>query len=453
MLHETVLLALENEGKFLLVKRNNRTWHDMWCFPGGHTECNETARQAGLREGMEEVGEVSLEAQPFARFTHPVPPGEKGRPTHEHDCSVFMGKVIGNVELSKENSEYRWATPDEMERMEITDYTKMAVEAMGTHGNVFNSREQKSSMKEAVGFGKTIIFGEHFVVYGVPSIAAAIGTKTMAKASKHSGRGVTIDDQRPETPGYKTEKAEQQTQALGLILKAMDISKDEPIKITLAGDLVAASGVGASAASCVAVARALAAYKGVRKTDEEINAIAFEGEKGYHGTPSGVDNSVSTFGGLIWFVKGQPNVIERIRMKAPFEIVIADTGLTTNTTKAVDGVRQRKTEEPERYGRLFRSAEELANKAKKALETYDLKETGRLMNENHMLLQQIGVSCKELDHLVDVAMKNGAYGAKMTGSGLGGNIVALTPGNELQDKVAKAIETAGFKVLRTSVGF
>ncbi len=309
--------------------------------------------------------------------------------------------------------------------------------------------------KEGAGFGKVILFGEHFVVYGLPSIAAAINSRTTATVSERKETGVAIEDRRPETPGYKKEKLDQQKQSLELILKAMNVDPASPLKITLAGDLVAASGVGASAASCVAIARALAGHLGKEMTDEEINNIAYEGEKGYHGTPSGVDNSVSTFGGLIWFRKGQegqPNTIEKIKLRKPVEIVIADTGLTTDTAKAVEGVRQRKGAEPEKYARFFKDAEALVVRAGKALKAYDLKEAGRLMNENHRLLPQIGVSCKGLDHLVGIALKNGAYGAKMTGSGLGGNAVALTPGKGLQDKVAKAIEAAGFKALRTAIG-
>lgn len=307
-------------------------------------------------------------------------------------------------------------------------------------------------MKETAGFGKVILFGEHFVVYGIPSIAAAIGSRTTATIAKHNGKGVVIDDCRPETPGYKKEKAGQQQESLALILKAMGIGPSTPLKITLAGDLVAASGIGASAASCVAIARALAAHFGREMTDDEINAVAFEGEKGYHGTPSGVDNSVSTFGGLIWFKKGQPNVIEKIKLKRAVEIVMADTGITTDTVKAVEGVRQRKESQPEKYVTLFKEAEKLAYDARRALESYDLQKVGKLMGENHRLLQEIGVSCKELDRLVRLALDNGAIGAKMTGSGLGGNIVALTPGRELQEKVAKVIESEGFKVLRTKIG-
>ena len=94
----------------------------------------------------------------------------------------------------------------------------------------------------------------------------------------------------------------------------------------------------------------------------------------------------------------------------------------------------------------------MAFTARKALEEFDLTKVGRLMNENHRLLQEIEVSCKELDYLVNLAREQGAFGAKLTGGGGGGCIVALTPGKDLQEAVATAIEQQGFKVLRTKIG-
>jgi len=303
-------------------------------------------------------------------------------------------------------------------------------------------------MGSGKGYGKVILFGEHFVVYGIPSIVSAIDKCTTATVERISGNGWVLDDLRPATPGYKEEKFGQQKESIERVLRAAGIRT--PVKITFGGDLVAASGIGASAASCVALARALSDEFGLGFSDERINEIAFEGEKAYHGNPSGVDNTAATYGGLLWFVRGKP--IERIPIKHPAEIVMVNSGLVANTEVAVAGVRERKEKYPEKYARIFKKAEELIHSAKKALLNYDLREVGRLMNENHRLLQEIEVSCKELDKLVDLATKNGAYGAKLTGGGLGGNIVALTPGTELQERVAKAIEKDGYEVLRTRIG-
>jgi mevalonate kinase len=130
---------------------------------------------------------------------------------------------------------------------------------------------------------------------------------------------------------------------------------------------------------------------------------------------------------------------------------MVSTGITTKTEVAVAAVRKRKEANPELYARYFAEAGRIADDAKTALERGDLERVGALMAENHALLQKVGVSCAELDHLVSLALKHGAVGAKMTGGGMGGYIVALTPGVELQDKVAAAIEKEGFTVVKARI--
>jgi mevalonate kinase len=307
-------------------------------------------------------------------------------------------------------------------------------------------------MAEGKGYGKCILFNEHFVVYGIPSIVSAIGDATVATAEETESGGIQLIDNRPATPGYKEEKKEEQEDSLRRILETMNVSPDKNLRITLTGDLYAASGVGASAASCTAIARALNQLFDMGLNDDRINEIAYEGEKGYHGTPSGVDNTASTYGGMIWFVKGEPNTFDPIRISHPVEIVMGNTGTVANTKAAVAGVKERKEKNPELYNQIFGRARNLAYDARKALESLKLKEVGRLMNVNHQLLQKIEVSNEDLDTLVEIARKAGAFGAKMTGGGLGGYMVALTPGESLQEKVAKAIEKKGFSVLKTRIG-
>ena len=304
-----------------------------------------------------------------------------------------------------------------------------------------------------IGFGKAILFNEHFVVYGIPSIVSAIGNYTVAKVEPYEKSGFNLDDKRLATPKYKTDKLSQQTESFELMFKKMglDLSKNG-VKITLEGNLVAASGIGASAASCVAIARALADSYELDLSDEQINEIAYEGEKGYHGTPSGVDNTASTYGGLIWFQKGEKNVIDRISLLNPVEIVIGNTGKVTDTKAAVDGVKQRKEKNLKKYQEIFDRAENIAYLAKRAIQDRAYTNLGKLMNENHKLLQQIEVSSRELDFLVSIARDAGALGAKLTGGGLGGNMLALTPGKDLQNKIANAIEKEGFQTVKTVIG-
>ncbi len=223
----------------------------------------------------------------------------------------------------------------------------------------------------------------------------------------------------------------------------------------MGGDLPGFSGIGASAASSVAIARAIAEEFELRLSDEKINEIAYEAEKAYAGTPSGIDNTAATYGGLLWFkrnLSGGPNTIEKLNIRAPVEIVIGNTGIVADTKEMVAGVAERKKRSPEKYNTLFRRAEKLAYSARKALEEFDLRKVGRLMNENHRLLQEIEVSCEELDYLVTLALELGAFGAKLTGGGGGGCMIALTSKEELQETIATAIEDKGYEVLRTKIG-
>lgn len=309
-------------------------------------------------------------------------------------------------------------------------------------------------MGKGSGYGKVILFGEHFVVHGIPGIASAIDSTADAEVKKAQD-GIDVRDTRKGSKGYAEEKRLQQLESIERMLKAMNMPKETAMKIWLGGTLPGFSGLGASAASSVAIARAITEEFGLKLADEKINAVAYEAEKAYAGNPSGIDNTAATFGGLIWFRKnlaGGPDFVELINVDKPVEIVIGSTGKVANTKAMVEGVAERKKNNPQKYNPLFKRAEEIAYEGRKALEAYDLKRVGDLMNENHSLLQGIEVSSKELDFLVGIARAQGAVGAKLTGGGGGGCMTALTPGRSLQEKVALAIEKEGFEVLRTKIG-
>ncbi|MFX0053100.1 MAG: mevalonate kinase [Candidatus Hermodarchaeota archaeon] len=306
------------------------------------------------------------------------------------------------------------------------------------------------------GFGKTILFGEHFVVYGVPALASAIGDATTCVVESKDGSGYELNDNRPEVPGYKEKKFDEQKVSIKNVLNFMAVNLDEKaLKITFGGDLVCASGVGASAASCVSLARAVNEEFSLGWDDVKINEAAYEGEKGYHGTPSGIDNTASTFGGLVYFIRNLedgPNTIESIKLEKPIELVIASSGMTANTAEVVADVRKKKEEDPEWFEGVIQEYQEVVKGGHKALEDMDLEEVGRLMDKNHELLQEITVSNDVLDKMVKLAKEKGALGAKVTGTGRGGNIIALTPGSELQDKVYDALKDAGYSSWKTLIG-
>ncbi len=307
-----------------------------------------------------------------------------------------------------------------------------------------------------IGYGKTILFGEHFVVYGLPAIASALGSYTLAKVKLSEGSGWNVKDDRPATPGYKKTKYDEAMQSIENVIKHMNIdTENQKIDITFEGDLYAASGVGASAAQCTSLARALNDAFNLDLNDEQINEAAYEGEKAYHGTPSGIDNTASTYGGLIWFVKnlnGGSNTMDLLKAPNKIPLVIANSGITASTTEVVAEVKRLKDENPEKFTNIFTQYQAIARNAKEALLKGDTHLIGKLMNQNHELLQDITVSGEINDKLVEICLKQGAIGAKMTGTGRGGLVIALANSENLQDKIATAVEQEGYEVWKTLIG-
>ena len=211
-------------------------------------------------------------------------------------------------------------------------------------------------MGRGSGYGKVILFGEHFVVHGVPGIVSAIDATCDAEAKKTKKPGINIKDERKGSRGYAEKKKLQQMESIDRMLKAMELDKDVSLDIWLGGNLPGFSGIGASAASSVAIARAISEEFELNLSDEKINEVAYEAEKAYAGTPSGIDNTAATFGGLIWFKKnltGGPNMIERLNIQKPVEIIMANSDIVADTKEMVLGVAERKKKYPEKYDQLF----------------------------------------------------------------------------------------------------
>jgi mevalonate kinase len=309
-------------------------------------------------------------------------------------------------------------------------------------------------MAKGTGFGKTILIGDQFVLDEVPAIVSSISFETVTTVERIDGEGWILEDNRIEVPGYKEKKKEQQARSIDRILEVMKIdTKKNPIKITCGGTLLAGSGVGASAASCVSLARALDAEFDLGSSIEEINQVAWQGEFPYHGVASGVDNTASTYGGLLLFqlIKGQQH-FEKIKTPKPFEIVLANSGITANTAALDEFIDKQKKDDPKLFAARLKTITAQAYDMKKALEAGDLNHVGEIMSENHKLLIDMVMSHEILDYLCKSALKNGALGAKVTGGGRGGYMVALTPGKELQEKVASVYEKEGYKVIRATIG-
>jgi len=305
------------------------------------------------------------------------------------------------------------------------------------------------------GFGKTILIGDQFVLEEVPAIVSAISYETVTTVERRSsGEGWTLEDNRMEVPGYKEKKKEQQVGSINRILEVMNIDvKNNPIKITVGGTLLAGSGVGASAASCVSLARALNEEFKLGCSIEEINRVAWQGEFPYHGVASGVDNTASTYGGLLLFwLKGSQQNFEKIPTPKPFQIVLANSGITANTALLDEVSERQKKDNPALFASRMQTIKDQGQGMKKALLAGDLKQLGQLMSENHKLLIEMEYSHEILDTMCKSALKWGAWGAKVTGGGRGGYMVSLTPGAELQDMVASAFDKQGYKVIKATIG-
>jgi mevalonate kinase len=229
--------------------------------------------------------------------------------------------------------------------------------------------------------------------------------------------------------------------------------KKTPIKITYGGTLLAGSGVGASAASCVSLARAINDEFNLGLSIDEINHVGWEGEFAYHGTPSGVDNTASTYGGIIFYriIKGE-KTFEKIPVKDPIEIVLANSGITADTKLMDNIVKKNKEEDPELFASRLKTIAGQSYEMKQALEAYNLGQVGKLMTENHSIVKAMGYSHEILDYLCKLGLENGALGTKVTGGGMGGYMSSLTPGKDLQEAVAKTFENEGYKVIRATIG-
>jgi mevalonate kinase len=310
-------------------------------------------------------------------------------------------------------------------------------------------------MAKGTGFGKTILIGDQFVLDEVPAIVSAISFETVTTVERIDGEGWVLEDNRIEVPGYKEKKKEQQVASINRILEVMNLDvKKNPIKISIGGNLLAGSGVGASAASCVSLARALNAEFNLGYSIEEINRVAWQGEFPYHGVASGVDNTASTYGGLLrfWLKNGGQN-FEQIKTPKPFEIVLANSGITANTAALDEFIERQKKENPGLFRKRLNSIVSQGSDMKKALEAGDLDKVGKIMTENHKLLIDMEMSHEILDYLCKLALENGALGAKVTGGGRGGYMIALTPGMELQDTVAAVFEMEGYKlIIKATIG-
>jgi mevalonate kinase len=298
-------------------------------------------------------------------------------------------------------------------------------------------------MSKATAPGKIILFGEHAVVYGQPALAVPVTqVEAEVRIDKIFSSGIRINAPNIQLNEKLDALATSHPLAATVrnTLHALEVVSLSNVAILIRSSIPVASGLGSGSAVSVAMIRALAKHLEKDLTDEQVSELAFETEKLYHGTPSGIDNTVVTYARPVYFVKDRP--IEVLQVKKPFTIVIGDTGIPASTKESVRDVRIQHHKRPERYETLFAAIGSIARTARQLIESGMPESFGPLMDENHALLRSMKVSSPELDHLVKVARNAGALGAKMSGGGRGGNMIALVQPGKAK-VVARSLKEAG----------
>ncbi len=278
---------------------------------------------------------------------------------------------------------------------------------------------------EGTGYGKAILIGEHFVVHGARGIGIGIPRKT------------TVILEKAPSLSFSFECGDLLKEATRKVLEK--VAHGTGFVVSVTSEFPVSAGMGWSASYCVALARAAAAAAGKEISDKEAAKAAFEGEKAFHGNPSGIDNTLAAHGGVMLFKKGREP--EPLLVGGKFHFVIANSGKKGPTKELVDKVSSMRKDKPDEYCALEEAEEWLVDKTIDALSRGDAVALGRLMDENNVLLARLGLSTPSIDDIRGIALGNGALGAKITGAGGGGCVLILAPdtgkGEEIADKLGK----------------
>jgi mevalonate kinase len=299
-------------------------------------------------------------------------------------------------------------------------------------------------MTTATAPGKIILIGEHAVVYGRPAIAAPVWevTATATIQDRAIGSGCLLSAPDIDLCAPLATLGEDQPLALiaRLALGRLGLPHEPDWAIEVRSTIPIASGLGSGAALSTALVRAIYAHASQPITPQEVSALVFESERLYHGTPSGIDNTVIAHGQPIWFVRGEPPV--PFAPQKPLSLVIADSGIRAPTKATVGDVRRGWQANLPQYERWFDAIGAIAQAARQAIEVGDARRLGHLFDENQSLLEAIGVSSPPLEALITAAKTAGALGAKLSGGGRGGNVIALVEATTAE-AVRAALLTAG----------
>ena len=397
------------------------------------------------------------------------------------DSATELSRVMAAVGLAQNFSALKALTTDGIQKGHMTLHARSVVKAANTPHHLFDKVLEKlmfsgeikvwkareilqelitsdiknlkkkpvkisiSDSVEGIGHGKVILLGEHSVVYGRHAIAvpAPVNIRTKVEDTK--------DDILLMIPSwgveYRLDKNPENRQSFekpaGLILDQMGLSQ-KGMKIEVFSDIPRGMGLGGSAAVAVSIIKAMNNHFNLELTQDEINQMAFESEKIAHGKPSGIDNTMATLGCPLIYRGGDKPLIEPLNINQPFSILVGFTPNEGLTAKTVSLVRDLWKNNTAVYEKVFDEIDSMVLQSIQAIQNNDFELLGHLMNMNHGLLNSLQVSTPELERLIMIARESGALGAKLTGGGGGGAMIALC---EDTDTIQAAIESEGCETL------
>lgn len=288
---------------------------------------------------------------------------------------------------------------------------------------------------------KAIITGEHFVVHGAWALAAALPPRVRVEVEPSSRFVVSSDKFGRRSPALVP---------VGRVMGAMarEFSVGSSVRVTVKSEIPEGAGLGSSAATMVACASAFSRLNGFGLGTDEIIRFAMEGERQIHGHPSGIDPNICAHGGVLMFSPGRRP--KRVRLERPSSVIVAYSGQKRSTKGQIGKVAVTKEERPEFFSALTGAMGWLSEAAAECLVQGDGGGLGKLLTLNHAVLRSMGVSNRTLDGMVDALCSLGCYGAKLTGAGGGGSVIAVAP--EAKEKsIVSGLTARGYETFSAMI--
>ena len=299
--------------------------------------------------------------------------------------------------------------------------------------------------------GKVILFGEHFVVYGVKAILCSINKRVTVTAEKTSERKISINSKIGKLelePHKPISEINSPLKPFYYLANKSIENKDSGIRIQIDSEIPLGAGLGSSSACCVAGAAAIFKLFG-NISKEEVLKLAIEAERTIFENTSGADCTVCTYGGIIEYDKNKG--FKKIEYEPNFQLVIINSNIEHSTQSMVSKVKEFENKNTEEFSRLSDLESKLVEDVLKLVKENKIQEIGQKMNQNQKYLENIGISNKELTKMIRIGQES-SFGAKITGSGGGGCIFTLTNESNLQN-ILKKFKDNNYECFSTKIDF